>query len=1402
MPQILEYSKMSVDNYDATLKGWANLAAVPKGITFGVLGLKYCNASTERDKLIKEKGWKIEGDSKLGSDYILNNKTVVYNKQPHDIKLNTTPNAPLAVKYEIYDSSNKEIPEAINIGEYTVKAIISGCGADEIKKATLSITSVLKVTTSKTDVSCNGGSDGTASVSVLGGTTPYRYVWSTGATTQSITGLAEGTYTVTAIDANNYASTETFTVIQPTALTATTSKTDVSCNGGSNGTASVNVSGGTGNYTYLWSPSGGTAATATGLTAGTYTVTITDANSCTTKASVTIEQPTALTATASQTNISCNGGSNGSATVTPSGGTGGYTYSWFPSGGTGATATGLPAGNYTVTVTDANACVITRTFTIIQPTALTVTTSQTNVSCNGGSNGTATVIPSGGAGGYTYSWAPSGGTAASATGLVAGTYTVTVTDANACAITRTFTITEPNVVQTPKVTSSSVNYKYGDSATALVATNDANHTLKWYEGDNKTLLTKVPIPITNKIGKQTYWVSQVNSTECESELVKIEVTITPTNLTVTADAKTKVYGSVDPVLTYKVLGLVNAEKESDVLAGSLSRVPGENVGSYAITQGDLKASSNYTLDFKTNNLEITPATLTVTADAKTKVYGSVDPILTYKVTGLVNNDALTGSLSRVLGEDVGSYAISQGTLVANGNYTMTFTRSNLTITPASLTVTADAQSKVYGSVDPTLTYKVTGLVNNDALTGSLSRVLGEDVGSYAITQGTLVANGNYMMTFAGNNLTITPAALTVTADTQSKIYGSVDPVLTYKVSGLVNAEKESDVLVGSLTRIAGESVGTYIINQGTLVANGNYTMTFAGNNLTITPANLIVTADAKTKVYGSADPVLTYKVTGLVNRDKESDVLSGNLSRDKGENVGLYIINQGALLANANYSLAFNKAELIITKAPIMGVKLEDASYVYDSQEKELLISGNLPKDAKVSYVSNKQTEAGVYEVTALVTVPNYIDLPLKAKLTISKAAITGVKLEDASYVYDSHEKALLISGNLPKDAKVSYVSNKQIKAGVYEVTALVSAPNYIDLPLKAKLTISKAKQEITFNKLTPIVFNKNIQLQLTASSNSGLPVSYTYSYEGSKAAAIVSPLGTVTVVSPGRIVITVHQVGDNNYAPAKSISQALVIINDEALITDWKINGQRQGALSSIGMFRQDCNEITDQMNIELETSVGAEVSTGSKFTILTPKTGIYRQEVVVTSQSGSTTKKYEIVIERPFGFDDIVIQKFDNTLLVNNNPQTNGGYRFIGYRWYKNDQLIGTEQVYSVGNKKEDLLDLNALYRVELVTDKGEVLHSCASTIRYTHTKNIQLYPNPVVKNGVLEVAIDYPSTALDQMSASVYSLTGQFLFTVPLQGAVSKVNLPSNMVEGVYIMLIKIEGKTKTLRFMVKP
>ncbi|MFN3404910.1 MAG: hypothetical protein ACK40G_12495, partial [Cytophagaceae bacterium] len=223
-----------------------------------------------------------------------------------------------------------------------------------------------------------------------------------------------------------------------------TSSTNVSCNGGSNGSATVTASGGTSPYTYSWAPSGGTGATTTGRTAGSYTVTVTDAASATATATVTITQPTAISTSGSQTNVSCFGGSNGSITVAPFGGTPGYTYSWAPSGGTSATASGRSAGTYTVTVTDANGCTATRTYTLTQPSSpVSGFTAVTNVACFGGSNGAINLTPSGGTPGYTYNWG-SGITSEDRTGLAAGTYTVVITDANGCTGTVTTSVTQPS----------------------------------------------------------------------------------------------------------------------------------------------------------------------------------------------------------------------------------------------------------------------------------------------------------------------------------------------------------------------------------------------------------------------------------------------------------------------------------------------------------------------------------------------------------------------------------------------------------------------------------------------------------------------------------------------------------------------------------------------------------------------------------------------------------------------------------------------------------------------------------------------------------------------------------------------------------------------------------------------
>ncbi|MCX6311819.1 MAG: gliding motility-associated C-terminal domain-containing protein [Bacteroidetes bacterium] len=245
--------------------------------------------------------------------------------------------------------------------------------------------------------------------------------------------------------------------------TASTGATCSACNG----TATVNVTSGSGPFTYSWSPSGGTGATATSLCAGTYTVAVNSPCGTTTTTIVVPVIPSTLAVSSlSQTNVSCNIGCDGTAAVSVTGGTAPFIYAWTPSGGNASSATGLCLGSYTCTVTDASACTQTHVFAITQPNSLITTASQTNATCNSGCDGTATCTVTGGTPGYTYSWAPSGGTAATASGLCFGTYTCTVVDANNCTTTQTFSITQSTaLIATPSQGTISCN---GGTTTASV----------------------------------------------------------------------------------------------------------------------------------------------------------------------------------------------------------------------------------------------------------------------------------------------------------------------------------------------------------------------------------------------------------------------------------------------------------------------------------------------------------------------------------------------------------------------------------------------------------------------------------------------------------------------------------------------------------------------------------------------------------------------------------------------------------------------------------------------------------------------------------------------------------------------------------------------------------------------
>ncbi|MBL4702936.1 MAG: PKD domain-containing protein, partial [Flavobacteriales bacterium] len=292
-----------------------------------------------------------------------------------------------------------------------------------------------------------GQANGEASVVASGGVGAYNYQWNpTGGTGSLATGLYAGAYVVEVIDGNGCSMNDTVTVNDtPAPTVSVSSTTNVTCNGGNDATATATVAGGTAPFTYLWSPIGGTGVVGIGLSIGSYTVVVTDSNGCVSNAGVspTITQPNPIVISVVTTPVSCNAGTNGGATANAFGGTGAYSIEWLTPGTFGPSVTGLSAGIDSVEVTDINGCAAITTFTIAEPLIITSTTSVTNVNCNGGLDGTATIIVSGGTPIYSYNWVSTGGSSPTDIGLAAGNYTVNITDANGCFGTDNVIITEP-----------------------------------------------------------------------------------------------------------------------------------------------------------------------------------------------------------------------------------------------------------------------------------------------------------------------------------------------------------------------------------------------------------------------------------------------------------------------------------------------------------------------------------------------------------------------------------------------------------------------------------------------------------------------------------------------------------------------------------------------------------------------------------------------------------------------------------------------------------------------------------------------------------------------------------------------------------------------------------------------
>lgn len=382
------------------------------------------------------------------------------------------------------------------------------------------------LSTSVTADGCPSNNSGSASISVTGGAAPLTYMWSPGGqTTASAAGIASGNYTVVVTDANGISATG-FAFVPSTGITATiTASTSVSCYGGSNATATASLNG-TGPYTFAWSTSPAqVSATATGLAAGTYTVVGTTSNGCVGKTSVTITQPAQIAATATVTAATTCSGTDGSAVALATGGTSPYSYVWnsTPAQST-ASATGL-GGTYTLTVTDANSCSASQAITVTQPAMAITTTVTVPVSCFGTTDGSAMASVStanGGTSPYTYVWnSTPAQSAATASGLGAGTYSVVVTSANGCTAVAAAAVTEPTALTVTVIANNGTCSTCG-SATALPTGGTAPFSYSWNNGATTAVISGMTAGVYTVCVTDAHGCTKCASTTLKSAIYELD----------------------------------------------------------------------------------------------------------------------------------------------------------------------------------------------------------------------------------------------------------------------------------------------------------------------------------------------------------------------------------------------------------------------------------------------------------------------------------------------------------------------------------------------------------------------------------------------------------------------------------------------------------------------------------------------------------------------------------------------------------------------------------------------------------------------------------------------------------------------------------------------------------------
>ncbi|MCW5906252.1 MAG: gliding motility-associated C-terminal domain-containing protein [Chitinophagales bacterium] len=702
------------------------------------------------------------------------------------------------------DNNTLQNRTGLAIGNYSV-TVSDANNCTATTSATVSQPTAIVLSTSKTDATCFGVANGSIDLTVSGGTGNYAYTWSNNANTQNISGIAAGNYTVNVTDANNCIATASATINQPTAVNVSIASSAATCFGSSTASLTASATGGNGTYQYVWN-TGASNPTLNNVAAGNYQVTATDAAGCSAMASATATQPSVIVITETITNVQCYGDNHGSISITATGGSGNYTYQWN-TGSTSSTIINLTAAVYTVTVTDANGCSAVKSITISQPSQIQVTTNVTHVNCNGANTGSINLNVSGGVSPYQFSWSNQSNSQ-NLNNIIAGNYSVVITDANLCIATVSAVVNQAPVLQVAlDVTNATCFGTNNGSITANVSggTPTGNNTYN-YNWSNNTSSSSI-----TGIGANTYSVTVTDAANCAVSATAVvqqpaAIVITETHTNVTCNGNNN--GSISITAS----------------GGAGNFAYAWNNGASTSALNNL-AANTYTVTVTDGNLCAAQQTIIVTQPAAIAINETHTNYACTTSPGSIQLTVTGGNAPYNFNWADGSTSQNRTQLPA-GNYSVVVTDANTcpaqkTISIAALTSLATSYSKqdvnCNAAKTGTIDLSVTGgtapyqyVWNNGAATQDLQNlgagtydVLVQDANNCAATNSVIIAE---------------PAAIAVATNVNDiKCYGYQTGIINVTVNG-------------------GSTPYTFAWNNGSQTQNltgviaGNYTVTVTDAN--------------------------------------------------------------------------------------------------------------------------------------------------------------------------------------------------------------------------------------------------------------------------------------------------------------------------------------------------------------------------------------------------------------------------------------------------------------------------------------------------------------------------------------------------------------------------------------------